>query len=282
MRINLFRLRANRFFSQGNSFQCRFSTASSSVKGIEFVGEAVESENLFFPWRKRPESDSYRGTLVAKLLLNQIQSEIDFLNGSLMAFQESVRSIFLHRDMVQHNTHINARFSEKLPLIDENYQSLPLEEVFEDRLAKFYANAVKNILLESECKVFYSLSSLNRSEIVRSDLLLYSEVDKVEHEFLERDNTNFGLGILRPQSREGVTPSDEEKINGNPIIDNIITNLKSSKDLSVNEPDSLLLRIWVDIHCKGLHSSCKDFLTNHYLRNILCEKCSVGSDYARV
>lgn len=130
----------------------------------------------------------------------------------------------------------------------------PINEIFEERLCRFYSNAVKNIILDQDYQLFHSLISIKKAQIVRGDLLVYSEVDRVEHEFLERKSFGVGfnwIGKLSPQKSSSHTnttpPTAEEKER----LSNLITNLKSSSSAE-NPPDCLLVRVWVDVNCSGI------------------------------
>jgi hypothetical protein len=233
------------------------STPLTTLDETRVVEEVRESNFLFFPWRARPISTTHLGTFLASSVIQQCQGKDDFLRGTTAVFECAVQSIFRHPDIIQHNRHVDFRDhiaddagTESDPVSPETEEIPSLDQVLEERLAKFYANAIKKVLLTPHQKLYHNLHKIDTASIVRSDVLLYSEVDKVEHEFLERSEFFFGMGKLRPQQRRGET-ADSPKTPDEEILNNIVTTIKPHLSLSKNRLNRILLRVWVDISCHG-------------------------------
>lgn len=240
-------------------FSRRNSTSVADSFGQNVKVDNIQNSSQFFPWRQRPLNPRHRSPLnkfILSLLLSEIEPTPQFLQGAQAAFESAVYAIFHHPDLITHNKAIqfqqtsNPNEKSEVTPSDQSADILTINEVFEERLANFYTNAIKNVRLQPHYRVFHQIHSIRQPQITRSDLLLYSSVDKVEHEFLERINYPYGLGgRLKPQSKENVPGS---KVHDNIDDDsyNIITNLKS-KNHGGNEPDSVLLRVWVDVNSQG-------------------------------
>jgi hypothetical protein len=245
------------------------TVADESVK----VSEKDDLESHLFPWRNRPVAFTHNVTFPAKFFLNTMNySKDDFLTGAQAAFECAVSAIFQNDDLLKHNESVDVRFrlskdgdtldnpsSKELSKMEkEETLDVPLlEDIVDDRLTVFYGNAVKKMLLQPNRKIVYKLLRVISTSISRGDLLLYSDVDRVEHEFLVRHDAFYGLcGSLHPQLRKEKHSSSSSPENENgeekQHADSIITNLKSSKSRSRNNADFVLLRLWVDLRCNGI------------------------------
>jgi hypothetical protein len=270
------------------------SSTTITDEGLK-ISEKDDLESHFFPWRNRPMALTHNVTFLAKFFLYTMNyPKEDFLIGAQAAFECAVSAIFQNNDLLKHNELVDIRFlstknsdspddtSPSEPSVEiEDTEEIPsLEDIVDDRLSVFYGNAVKKMLLQPNRKIFYKLLRVNSATIARGDLLFYSDVDRVEHEFLVRHDAFYGLlGSLHPQLRKEKSSSsstslENEKEDETQHADSIITNLKSSKSRSQNDADCVLLRLWVDLHCKGITviNVESSFLLGFFCRGILCER----------
>ena len=96
--------------------------------------------------------------------------------------------------------------------------------VLEDRLAKFYEDAITNFVSHRRFRLAQQLVSINKYHIVSGEILFYSEAMKNREFVVRHPQKPFGVDVLKPQHEQG-----EERA----------------------EIDRLLLRLWVDFECSG-------------------------------
>ena len=102
------------------------------------------------------------------------EKEEEFLEGANGAFQCAVESIFRHPILRNHifltqDQLDNGLLCDEAPVIDV---------VLEDRLAKFYEDAITNFVSHRRFRLAQQLVSINKYHIVSGEILFYSEAMK--------------------------------------------------------------------------------------------------------
>lgn len=170
-----------------------------------------------FPWKERTNSvrllkdiaNAYQIYQLGITEGKQLISLKEVRQGAELAFQASAETLFKERE-------------------DNSFEAIKkdLEDVFEMKLADFFATALSQLKKHENLKICYNFSGIDKTENVRHDVLYNASRSKDLRSFVRRDNI-AGTGTMIPKHE--AESAVEAKFS----------------------PSSMLIRLWIDLRCKG-------------------------------